>query len=163
MGRQLVSWLVVLWVLSGCGGSSTPEPTATPVPAVEQAAPTAQAVIAATLEVAMHDIYFGDNNNNLAEPPVWRVPSGGEVTVNLENLGGLDHNWAIVQKDAELPVPFMPDQNSDLVLWAAGVLLAGEKATDTFTAPVEPGEYIVICTVACHYPAMQGRLLVESM
>jgi uncharacterized cupredoxin-like copper-binding protein len=133
------------------------------VVAAEPEAPSAQAVIAATLEVAMHDIYFGEDNNNLAEPPVWRVPAGAEVAVNLENLGGLDHNWAIVQKDAELPVPFLPDQNSDLILWAAGVLAAGEKATNTFTAPVELGEYIVICTVAGHYPAMQGRLVVESM
>ncbi|MFN3980977.1 MAG: sulfocyanin-like copper-binding protein [Caldilinea sp.] len=150
-----------LLTLAACGGSSTPTPAPTPTPTPAAAAPSAQQVIAATLNVVMHDIYFGDDNNNIANPPIWRVPAGAEVTINLENQGGLDHNWAIIKKDVELPIPFMPDQNADLILWEGGVLAAGGKDTEVFTAPDVPGEYIVICTVAGHYPAMQGRLVVE--
>ncbi|MFO7632711.1 MAG: sulfocyanin-like copper-binding protein [Caldilinea sp.] len=153
---------VAMLALAACGGgSSTPTPAPTPTPVPAAAAPSAQDVIAATLEVAMHDIYFGDNNDNISNPPVWTVPAGAEVTVNLDNQGGLDHNWAVIKKDVELPIPFMPDQNSDLILWEGGVLAAGGKDTETFTAPDVPGEYIVICTVAGHYPAMQGILVVE--
>lgn len=150
-----------LLTLAACGGSSTPTPAPTPTPTPAAAAPSAQEVIAATLDVVMHDIYFGDDNNNIANPPIWRVPAGAEVTINLDNQGGLDHNWAIIKKDVELPVPFMPDQNADLILWEGGVLASGGKDTEVFTAPDAPGEYIVICTVAGHYPSMQGRLVVE--
>lgn len=154
----LVATILSMSMLAACGGSATPTPTPPPTPTT---APTAQQVIAATLDVIMHDIYFGDDSNNIANPPVWRVPAGAEVTVNLDNQGGLEHNWAVVKKGVELPIPFMPDQNKDLLYWEAGVLQAGQKDSETFTAPSEPGEYIVICTVAGHYPAMQGRLIVE--
>ncbi len=154
----LVVTILSMLMLAACGGSATPTPTPPPTPTT---APTAQQVIAATLDVIMHDIYFGDDSNNIANPPVWRAPAGAEVTVNLDNQGGLEHNWAVVKKGVELPVPFMPDQNKDLLYWEAGVLQAGQKDSETFTAPSEPGEYIVICTVAGHYPAMQGRLIVE--
>ncbi len=154
----LVATILSMLMLAACGGSATPTPTPPPTPTT---APTAQQVIAATLDVIMHDIYFGDDSNNIANPPVWRVLAGAEVTVNLDNQGGLEHNWAVVKKGVELPIPFMPDQNKDLLYWEAGVLQAGQKDSETFTAPSELGEYIVICTVAGHYPAMQGRLIVE--
>lgn len=145
-------------ILAACGGGSS---TPTPTPAPAAAEPSAQEVIAATLDVVMHDIYFGANNDNIGNPPVWTVKAGEEVTLNLDNQGGLEHNWAIIKKGVEMPVPFMPDQNSDLILWAAGVLQAGEKKSEPFPAPVEAGEYLVICTVAGHYPAMQGKLVVQ--
>lgn len=161
MMRLLYGTLVLaMLLLAACGGSATPTPTPAPTP-TPTPVPSAQQVIAATLDVIMHDIYFGDDSNNINNPPVWRVPAGAQVTVNLDNQGALEHNWAVVKQGAELPIPFMPDQNKDLLLWEAGVLQAGQKASETFTAPSEPGEYIVICTVAGHYPAMQGRLVVE--
>lgn len=145
-------------ILAACGGGSS---TPTPTPAPAAAEPSAQEVIATTLDVVMHDIYFGDNNDNIGNPPVWTVKAGEEVTLNLDNQGGLEHNWAIIKKGVEMPVPFMPDQNSDLILWAAGVLQAGEQKSEPFPAPAEAGEYLVICTVAGHYPAMQGKLIVQ--
>jgi len=153
--------VIVLLSLAACGGPGTPTPAPTPTLAPAAAAPSAQDVIAATLDIVMHDIYFGDDNNNIANPPIWQVPAGAEVTVNLANQGGLDHNWAIIKLDVDLPLPFMPDRNADLIFWSAGVLSAGGKDTETFTAPTVLGEYLVICTVAGHFPAMQGRLVVE--
>jgi len=159
MTRLIYGTLILaMLLLAACGGSATPTPTPAPTPTT---APSAQQVIAATLDVIMHDIYFGDDSNNIANPPVWRVPAGAQVTVNLDNQGALEHNWAVVKQGVELPIPFMPDQNKDLLFWEAGVLQGGQKDSESFTAPSEPGEYIVICTVAGHYPAMQGRLIVE--
>ncbi len=145
-------------ILAACGGGNEPTPTPAPAPAAD--APSAQEVIAATLDVAMHDIYYGDNNDNIANPPVWTVGAGKEVTLNLDNQGGLEHSWAIVKKDTELPMPFLADEHRDLILWNSTNVQAGQQSVETFTAP-EAGEYLVICTVAGHYPVMQGRLVVQ--
>ena len=158
---RLLSVLLVatMFVLAACGGGSS-SPTATPAPAPAADALSAQAVIAATLDVAMHDIYYGDNNDNIANPPVWTVASGDEVTLNLDNQGGLEHSWAIVKLGTELPLPFLADEHKDLILWGSSNVQAGQKSTGTFTAP-EAGEYQVICTVAGHFPVMQGKLVVQ--
>ena len=155
MTRQfmVLSLVIAALVLAGCGGS---EPAPTPTPAAAVAGDST-----AVIDVAMHDIYFGANNDNIANPPVWTVKAGEEVTLNLDNQGGLEHNWAIIKQGVEMPVPFMPDQNEDLILWAAGVLKAGEKKSEPFPAPAEAGEYLVICTVAGHFPVMQGKLVVQ--
>lgn len=149
--------LAAMLILAACGGGSS-EPTPTPAPAAD--APSAQAVIAATLDVAMHDIYYDDNNDNIANPPVWAVAAGEEVTLNLDNQGGLEHSWAIVKKDTELPMPFLADEHRDLILWNSTNVQAGQKSAETFTV-AEAGEYLVLCTVAGHYPVMQGKLVVQ--
>lgn len=137
--------LLVALVSAACGGDSTP---------AEPAAPAGEAI-----NVVMHDIYFGDTNDNHTNPPVWTVTSGATVTVSLDNQGALQHNWAIVKPGAEVPNPFIEAENADLLLFAATPVDGGAQGTATFTAP-EPGEYIVICTVSGHYPMMQGKLVV---
>jgi uncharacterized cupredoxin-like copper-binding protein len=133
----------------------------TEAPAAEApAAGSAQEAIAQVLEVAMHDIYYGENPDNLTNPPEWTVPAGAEVTVNMQNMGALEHDFAVVQMGAELPVPFL-EENRDLLIFEAGKLAGGQNGTATFTAPTEPGIYTVICSIAGHYPVMQGRLVVE--
>jgi plastocyanin len=113
-----------------------------------------------TIDVVMHDIYFGASNDNVANPPVWTVTSGAEVTVEMDNQGAMEHSWAIVKLGEELPEPFDAAQHGDKLLFSSGRVLGGTKATATFTTP-EPGEYVVICTVPGHYPSMQGRLVVN--
>lgn len=140
---------VLLLLLAACGGDTAAEPE--PV-----------AVEAESIAVEMHDIYFGEANTNLENPPVWTVSAGAEVSVTLNNLGSLEHNWAVVAMGQEVPVPYTGGaENSDLFYWSADLVPPGESKTYTFTAPTESGEYLVICTVAGHYPLMQGRLVVE--
>jgi plastocyanin len=146
---------VLLLVLAACGGGS--EPTPTPAPAADAA--SAQEVLAA-ITVEMHDIYFGAENNNVENPPVWTVGAGQEVTMNFDNLGALEHSWAILRPDAEMPMPYT-DADADKLFYTSGNLAPATQKTDTFTAPAEAGEYIVFCTVAGHYPVMQGRLVVQ--
>jgi uncharacterized cupredoxin-like copper-binding protein len=137
--------LNALW-LAGCGGGATP---------TQPAAPASE-----TINVVMHDIYYGDSNDNQQNPPKWTVTSGAQVTVNLDNQGALQHNWAVVKQGVDIPTPFDEEANQDLLLFDAGVTDAGTQKSETFTAPA-PGEYVVICTVPGHYPAMQGRLVVQ--
>lgn len=139
-------------LLAACGGSSAPESASPPG---DESASASE-----TLNVVMHDIYYGDTNDNQANPPVWTVTGGAQVTVNLDNQGALQHNWAIVKPGVEVPAPFDMEADADLLLYDTGILDGGTQSTATFTAP-EPGEYLVICTVAGHYPLMQGKLVVN--
>ena len=148
----LFSLIFAVVLLAACGG----EPTPTPAPVI----PAASAAGAPVIDVVMHDIYFGDQPNNLENPPTWTVTAGKEFTVNLDNKGGLEHNWTALKPNVEPPMPFLPDQHGDLVLLTSSNVPPGQKLTETLMAPSEPGEYIVICTIAGHYPAMQGRLAV---
>jgi uncharacterized cupredoxin-like copper-binding protein len=146
---------VVILLLAACGGgSSQAAPTA---PAA--AGPSAQQVLDA-INVEMHDIYFGAENNNVEKPPVWSVGVGQQVNMNFDNKGALEHSWAILQRDAEMPMPYT-DADADKLFYTSGNLKPGEQKADSFAAPAEAGEYIVFCTVAGHYPIMQGRLVVE--
>lgn len=116
----------------------------------------------AAIEVIMNDIYFGESNDNVDNPPVWTVKTGQTVAVNTVNNGSLDHNWAIVEAGATLPDTVSdPAQVEDLITYDVGVVAGGDAYNGVFRAPV-PGEYRVICTVAGHYPAMQGTLIVEE-
>lgn len=90
------------------------------------------------------------------------MDSGGRSGIHDQSgeQGGLEHNWTVLKPGVDVPMPFLPEQNGDLVLLTSSNVPPGQKVTETFTAPAEPGEYIVICTIAGHYPAMQGRLIV---
>jgi uncharacterized cupredoxin-like copper-binding protein len=145
--------LISALLVASCGGGDE-------AGEADTGAEEAPATAAEMLSVVMHDIYYGDSNDNIANPPVWTVTSGAEVTVETDNQGALEHNWAVVKPGEEVPQPFLIEEHGDILLFDAGVKPPGETGSATFTAP-EAGEYQVICTVAGHYPAMQGTLQVE--
>jgi uncharacterized cupredoxin-like copper-binding protein len=146
-------------ILAACGGGSAPaEPTpppATTAPAPESAQPAGEP----DLRVEMHDIYFGDNPNNIANPPVWQVRAGQEIQIELDNQGNLEHNWVIVNAGERIDGIYTEAQ-ADKLYWESANVRGGESASFLLNAPPEIGEYLVICSVAGHYPAMQGRLVV---
>lgn len=146
--------LIAVLLVSACGGGGKSE-----APAASDK-PTAQEAIDATLNIAMGDLYFGDSSDNLTNPPVWTVESGQNVQLNFDNKGTLQHDWAIIKPGSTVPIPFIQEDNGDMVLWAAGLIDPATQKSETVTAPA-PGEYLVICTVAGHYPSMQGKLIVK--
>lgn len=139
--------LALVLFLAACGGESAPAEATAPQDA--------------TIDVVAYDIYFGEDPNNMENPPIWNVEGGAVVTVNFENKGALEHNWAVVRLGEEVPVPFEEGVHDDLILYSTGVIASGESTTVPFRVPDEPGEYTVICTVSGHYPAMQGRLIIN--
>lgn len=140
-----LSLFVFALALVACGGSEEPEPASD------------EAVIV----VDMNDIYFGTSNDNIENPPSWQVSSGSEVTIRMENMGALEHNWAILKAEEDVPVPFVEADHGDQILFSAGNVASGANNEVTFVAP-EPGEYNVLCTVPGHSASMQGRLVVEG-
>ncbi|MFN2135145.1 MAG: plastocyanin/azurin family copper-binding protein [Candidatus Promineifilaceae bacterium] len=131
-------------LLAACGGGAAP------------AEPQSVA-----LEVVTHDMYYGEEDNNMDNPPVWTAPAGSIATISFDNQGTLEHNWAVIKLGADVPTPFDAENDADLILYETGLVPPGEQRTLPFQVPTEPGEYLVICTVAGHYPNMQGRLVVN--
>jgi plastocyanin len=152
MVKKIILIILALGALAACGGDDNND-------ADDNVAGVGSET---TINVTMHDIYYGDANNNIENPPVWTVNTEDSVTVQADNMGGLQHNWAIVKPDVTLPDTIAdPTAVEDLLLYDIGELPADETDSDVFTAPA-PGQYTVICTVAGHYPFMQGRLVVEE-
>ena len=114
-----------------------------------------------SISVVQNDIYYGDSPTNEAEPPTWTVKTGAPIGVSLTNNGVLEHNWAIVNAGETVPEVFNAESDSGILFYETGLVEGGGTYNDSFTAPA-PGEYVVICTVAGHYPGMQGRLVVTD-
>lgn len=114
-----------------------------------------------TIQVTQNDNYFGSTPDNATNPPKWNVNAGGQVSIELTNNGTTEHNWAVIKMGSDMPDTFDIDANGDLILKQTGLVAAGEEFRESFFAPAEAGEYLVICTVAGHYPSMQGRLVVN--
>ena len=147
MYKKFVPYLLILLVvaLAACSGSGDSE----------------EAVAETVIVVDMEDIYFGPTNDNAENPPEWTVGAGDEVTLRMENMGALEHSWAILESGVEVPVAYNEATDGDKVLFSSGTVAAGASDEVRFTAP-EPGTYNVLCTVPGHSVLMQGRLIVTS-
>ena len=125
----------------------------------DTAQPAAEDIV--TLDIEMHDSYYGDSDTNASEPPLWHVKAGQTVLVNLVNHGTQRHNWAIVKLGSKIPAAFDSETDASILLAEPGMVYASSQTQWALRAP-EPGEYVVICTVNGHYPTMQGRLIVSA-
>lgn len=93
------------------------------------------------------------------EPDSWTVPAGEEFTIEFENGGETDHEWAVIDlgEDLESEDEFAEDK----VLLEVEALPAGESTDQAFTID-EAGTYQVICALEGHFDSgMEGSLTVE--
>jgi uncharacterized cupredoxin-like copper-binding protein len=93
-----------------------------------------------TLDVDMAEFKFSPNR--------LEVPAGGEVTVNFNNIGALEHDMVIMALGSEATIPFDADDHPN-VYWEYKVQPGGEESV-VFTAPSEPGEYQIVCGIPAH-------------
>lgn len=93
------------------------------------------------------------------EPGSWTVPAGEEFTVEFENAGETEHEWAVLElgEDIEAESEFEEDK----VEFEIEATPAGESVTEAFTLD-EAGSHQVICALPGHFDAgMEGTLIVE--
>ena len=91
----------------------------------------------------------------------YTVPAGAEVTLNLNNTGAIEHEFAILKLGEHVTPPF-GEKDEDKILWELDGVQPGTTKSDTFTAPTEPGEYDVICGIPGHIElGMVATLIVK--
>jgi uncharacterized cupredoxin-like copper-binding protein len=92
------------------------------------------------ISVTMTDFHF--------DPQNWTVTAGQTITVTANNKGQLEHRWVLLKKGETATLPF-DDDDKDKVYWEIDVP-AGQAKTDSFTAPSDPGDYEVVCSILGH-------------
>ena len=93
------------------------------------------------------------------EPDSWTVPAGEEFTIDFENDGSVEHEWAVIKLGDDLESE--DDFAEEKVLFEVEAIPAGESTTEKFTVD-EPGIYQVICAIETHFDGgMEGSLTVE--
>ena len=108
----------------------------------------------ATINVEMLDVKFRPNE--------FTLPAGAEVTFTAKNYDLVPHNFIIFKKGFDAGEKY--DHEDDVnVYWRLDVpSLQTHTLTETFTAPTEPGEYFVACSVHSHLEdGMVGKLIVK--
>jgi uncharacterized cupredoxin-like copper-binding protein len=87
------------------------------------------------------------------------VPVGEEFSIEFENDGDVEHEWAVVTLGDDLASE--DDFAEDKVLFEVEAIPPGESTTQSFTVD-EAGTYQVICAIETHFDAgMEGSLTVE--
>jgi uncharacterized cupredoxin-like copper-binding protein len=105
-----------------------------------------------TIDVDMTEHTFAPNE--------FTVPTEAEITINLNNSGKQAHEFRILVLDAKADEDVDKDGNSTLY-WNA-IISPGQSKSLSFTAPSEPGSYVIRCSVPGHTQAgMVGKLYVE--
>ncbi|MEM9775475.1 MAG: plastocyanin/azurin family copper-binding protein [Chloroflexota bacterium] len=123
--------------LSACGGGAEPEAVAEEPAGV-------------TLVFEGQDIAYDITSAT--------VQSGQEVTVELNNVGALEHSWVLISDRVD---PLEATEEDALLGANSGVVAGGDKSSFTFFAPA-PGTYKFVCAVEGHVAAgMVGDLIVE--
>lgn len=93
------------------------------------------------------------------DPGSWTVPAGEEFTIDFENDGSLQHEWAVLKQgeDIESGDEFAEDK----VLFEVEAIPPDESTSEQFTVD-DAGTYQVICAIDGHFDAgMEGTLTVE--
>jgi uncharacterized cupredoxin-like copper-binding protein len=107
-----------------------------------------------TINVILTDFQFAPN--------AFTVPAGEEIMLNAKNNGAVIHNFVIMNLGTDVGDNF-DDSDTENIYWQVEVRPAGE-VNATFTAPSDPGEYRIVCSVEGHLMAgMVGRLIVVSV
>lgn len=118
--RYLLAVFLVAPLLAGCAGGGL--------------RPTTQ------LKVEMDEYQFA--------PKVYVVPAGQMITVHMVNSGSSEHDFTILKYGVQAKAPFDSNDVQE-IYWRANVD-AKSEVTMQFTAPAQPGDYMVICAMSGH-------------
>jgi uncharacterized cupredoxin-like copper-binding protein len=92
-------------------------------------------------------------------PNAFVVPAGREITLDIANNGAAAHNFILMKAGTTVGPHF--DEGDEMNIFWKIELAPGQSTTTAFTAPSEPGEYLILCSTEGHYEAgMTGKLVV---
>lgn len=95
------------------------------------------------------------------DPSDFTVPAGQQITIVATNSGAIEHELVIFKLGTDAGDKFGPEDEEN-IFWEVEVQPAA-SATETFTAPTEPGTYYVTCGIEGHHEAgMNGSLIVVA-
>jgi uncharacterized cupredoxin-like copper-binding protein len=98
------------------------------------------------------------------DPATITVAPGDTVDITFENTGSVEHSFYILKPDAELEHVLGEEDEEHLheeLLFDIHEIAPGESASESFTAPDEPGDYTIACLLPGHADAgMVGTLRV---
>ncbi len=97
----------------------------------------------ATINVTMTEFQF--------TPAAFVVPAGQQITVNAKNGGTVEHSFVVMKYGTSAGDTF-DDADKPNVYFQLD-LQPGESQTGTFTAPTQPGDYEVVCSMPGHIAA----------
>ena len=104
-----------------------------------------------SIDVRMTDFQF--------QPNQFTVPAGQEITFTSSNNGAVVHNF-VIMKVGTSAGPMFDKEEIPNIYWEVE-LLPGADTNTSFTAPIEPGDYEVICRTEGHIASgMTGKLTV---
>jgi uncharacterized cupredoxin-like copper-binding protein len=138
----LVALAILALTLAACGGSGDDDSQSG----------------TAELNVSIKDEFSFDPTSLTAQ-------AGDEITLTFENTGTLEHSFVILKEGVDLEHALEEDEEElhEELLLEIHEIPSGESATETFTAPSEPGDYIFLCTVPGHAEAgLVGTLTVSQ-
>ncbi len=152
--RLHFSVLIIIFLLSGCGGQAPQGETSATDGAIELQ-PIGNTMRYAVTEFTVH--------------------AGQELTIIFNNTAtspAMQHNVVVLENSEIIErvgtAALEAGQESEFIPASPGIqaytslAMPGETVRVTFTVPETPGEYPYICTFPAHYMSMQGVMIVEE-
>ena len=94
------------------------------------------------------------------DPATAEMPVGEEVTVTMDNVGSVEHEWIVLNEGVRIGDE--AEFSEDMVLARTERVQGGESSTVSFTLDAT-GTYQVVCLVAGHLAAgMQGTVTASA-
>lgn len=99
-------------------------------------------------------------------PSTLSVSAGQEVTITFVNEASVAHTFNILKFGGELEhilaeedAEHREEEMHEQVLFEMHEVEPGGSATGSFIAPLEPGEYVIFCSIPGHYDAGLSGIL----
>lgn len=103
------------------------------------------------------ELTLSTGDNFKFSPSTLTVKAGQPVMLTFKNTGSVEHGFAILKAGADLEHMLEEAHDEEAMheelMFEMHDLAGGASATETFTAPTEPGDYTFACLVPGHAEA----------